>query len=172
MVNQGDWVKCARPALESHMARYESGRIEFAVLGVVKDPLNELRDLFAENIRTLRLMHEHENDGQTSNDQPDTISPHTRYGISQEMLDRVDLSSNDFRPSEEGVTRPTDIDERARKLIEEQATLKSSIQEAQDALDHNQEKSEGLRFDFGPALRKWILCQARSGVVETLLTVD
>ncbi|KAL8874128.1 MAG: hypothetical protein Q9174_000498 [Haloplaca sp. 1 TL-2023] len=48
-----EWVMQVAPEIESRMAQYEDGQIEFAILALVQEPLTNLVAALAENVRSI-----------------------------------------------------------------------------------------------------------------------
>ena len=156
------------------MARYGGDQIEFAILGLVQNPLEQSRDRLAQNIsslRTLRARRPNSSEVRTweRDGHPDTLlGPDPRYGIDQEMLDRIDQQqggSPNLRADEGTET----LEGTFQELTHAQKALRISVAEAQEADQEDEQKSEGRRFEYGPVLHAWVLFHARRGVIHQIL---
>ena len=168
-MNGKDWLQNARPILNDYMERHEGEHIHFNILGLVRDPICNLRQALAENICCLQTALTHSSSAETlANEKSWILGPSERYGIDHEMLHRVAPFSSFLGPGNER-ERTIPLISRIQDLKEAQTGLVVSIDEAQQARRQDEDKSDRRRFDFGPVLQTWIRLHARKGVIESLL---
>ncbi|KAL9026786.1 MAG: hypothetical protein Q9180_007425, partial [Flavoplaca navasiana] len=105
-IGNEDWVLQVAPEIETRMAQYEDGQIEFAILSLVREPLTKLVDALAENVKSItsirRRLQEMESDraglqpdstgGNELEEQSLILGPCEKYRLSQEAIDHAVLS--------------------------------------------------------------------------------
>ena len=157
------------------MARYGSDQIEFAILGLVRDPVHQLREKLAQNIRCLQKFSEQnlKNPGMRKwgfdCHQETLLGPDPRYGIDQNTLDCVDQHQGIGPESQAGANDGETFKILVQELSEAQRTLRMSVAEAQEADQQDEQKSDGRRFEYGPILHAWVLFHARKGAIHEIL---
>ncbi|KAL8673346.1 MAG: hypothetical protein Q9168_002225 [Polycauliona sp. 1 TL-2023] len=156
-----DWVLQVAPELETRMAQYEDGQIEFAVLSLVKEPLTKLVDALAENVKTITsirrriLALQADQDGHkpdmTESDeftgQDLVLGPCEQYRLSQEAIDRAVLS-----PADEQQLKCDDIvaiSASERQATAVQASIRASIRDEVKAIQTDDDRAASRRNDKG-----------------------
>jgi ubiquitin carboxyl-terminal hydrolase L5 len=172
-----------KPDLEARMAQYEDGRIEFAILSLVKDPLIGLRTELALNVKSLstvstRLdelapdwrtfsMFMSEEIGEFSD--ATLVGPSVDYSLSEADIFNATL------PSDVGIKLAVDtvwdILRYRSALASVQARLRTSIREEEESHHRDEEKVRERRHDYGPAIQTWITFQARKGALRDILVL-
>ncbi|KAL8683070.1 MAG: hypothetical protein Q9186_000980, partial [Xanthomendoza sp. 1 TL-2023] len=101
-----DWVLQVAPEIETRMAQYENGQIEFAILSLVQEPLTKMVAALAENVKSIAAVRQHLSklpkdveelqrgpmEVSILEEQDLVLGPCEQYELSQEVLDRAVLS--------------------------------------------------------------------------------
>lgn len=160
------------------MAEYEEDQIEFSILSVAKDPLVELEDKLAVNVKCLEAV----NCWLASREEAEEICPRPESPVSllENTILGPDSSFNLTRNRIDGAIIPPEREvqyarasaEELRQhqywLSNEQRELRASILEEQQSHRADDDYAAGRRFDYGPAVRAWIRFLARKRVIESL----
>ncbi|KAJ5767930.1 hypothetical protein N7533_000513 [Penicillium manginii] len=165
---QEDWLELARPNILDRMAAYEEEQIEFSILGLVRDPLPDLTQELAVNIRSLevinkRLMAYGATDADSSpvSSQPlealqeTLLGPDPFYGLTRFMIDEAVIP--------EGLSEEQSLScllEKQDKLRKAQPGLRGRVREEQQAQDADDDHATGRRYDYGPAIQAVAIGQA------------
>ncbi|KAI4165058.1 MAG: hypothetical protein LQ342_001335 [Letrouitia transgressa] len=155
-----DWTSLAAPEIQSRMAQYEEGQIEFAVLSLVKDPISNLLAALAENINSGAVILSHLDNLNTAWMDEVTlplecealrarfmVKSHEHYGIDQvETNPAVETDSFLKELCAQDVPQ---LVKKLQRLVEDQATLKSSIKTEKEANRLEEEQATSRRNDQG-----------------------
>lgn len=162
------------------MTAYEEGQIEFSILGLVRDPLPDLREQLAINVRSLEIINERlTNRG--PNDKVDlgtgtvslealqetVLGPEGSLGLTRAMIDEA-VVPKEFS-EEQSLSSLARSQEELRKA---QIEVRGRVREEQQAQDADQEHATGRRYDYGPAVRGWLRCLARKEQLKKMLGED
>jgi ubiquitin carboxyl-terminal hydrolase L5 len=175
-LGDGDWLGQVKPEIEHRMAMAKEGQFEFAIMGLVKDPLLYHLDALSKNVNHIQVVSAH----------LDKIDPQWREIQAEELQgDNLLLGSDagfgldnhmiDQRAVENEVQRRLDTDPvqdlvaYLQELFHLQLDLKFRIKEEQEAAISDEQMAADRRHDYGPAVRAWISFHARRGLVKELL---
>ncbi|KAL8656222.1 MAG: hypothetical protein Q9226_002735 [Calogaya cf. arnoldii] len=153
-----DWVLQVAPEIESRMAQYEDGQIEFAILSLVKEPLIKLVADLAENVnslcsirqRLLRIHSDREPNLTVRNgvvEQDLVLGPSEQYRLSQEAIDEAALS-----PEHEKLLKSDDvvaISAVVQQLATAQTSIRASIRDEIKAIQADDDRAASRRNDKG-----------------------
>ncbi|EDP53179.1 ubiquitin C-terminal hydrolase 37 [Aspergillus fumigatus A1163] len=167
-----------RPNILTRMAEYEEDQIEFSILSVAKDPLVELEDKLAINVKCLEAV----NRWLASREQAEGTcrGPENPVSLLENTILGPDSSFNLTRHRIDAVTIPPEREVQYAKasaeelrqhrywLSNEQRELRASILEEQQSHWADDNYATGRRYDYGPAVRAWIRFLARKRVIESL----
>ncbi|KAI9827640.1 MAG: hypothetical protein M1819_006929 [Sarea resinae] len=172
-----DWLSLVKPELEARMAAYESDQIEFGLLGLVGDPLLTLSSKLAVNVKTINAVHERLDIvvpewkdfvvDQDAAAEGVIIGPDLIFGLTQEALDKAVLPT----AIQDVLSEPSSsllIDLR-RKLITEQVGLRVNIMEEMQSQRLDEERAAHRRYDYGPAIQRWLQMLSQKGVLKDLV---
>lgn len=180
VIEDQDWVFQAKPEIEDRMAQYEEGQIEFAILGLVKEPLSGFISDLARNVKSLgeitkRLdsLKPDWRDFIESSSNVDHVltenvvtGPDSIYELTHELIERSQLP----QPLENVFLHDaTDIMEFREKLVLEQTGLRASIIEEQQSNRSDQERAVSRRHDYGPAVEALVEILARKAVLKDMV---
>ncbi|KAJ5548652.1 hypothetical protein N7513_005886 [Penicillium frequentans] len=165
--SEDDWLELARPNIAERMAAYEEEQIEFSMLGVVRDPLHDLIQQLAVNVRGLEILNAQLTspatpvlpDAMLSELTETVLGPDPSYGLSREDIDAAGISeiaSSEFA---------TEL----RRLRDVQRQLRGRIREEQQIQRSDEDHATGRRYDYGPAVRTWLRFLARKHMLAELL---
>ncbi|KAJ5537939.1 hypothetical protein N7494_007418 [Penicillium frequentans] len=165
--SEDDWLELARPNIAERMAAYEEEQIEFSMLGVVRDPLHDLIQQLAVNVRGLEILNAQLTspatpvlpDAMLSELTETVLGPDPSYGLSREDIDAAgisEISSSEFA---------TEL----RRLRDMQRQLRGRIREEQQIQRSDEDHATGRRYDYGPAVRTWLRFLARKHMLAELL---
>lgn len=160
-----DWLDQAKPHIEARMAQYEEGQIEFAILGLVRDPLVDLIPRLAENIKSIS--------GLTS--RLDSIKPDWRdfetasfqdqssgllttvdssYGLTPDIIHQANLPTNVDQLCESEIVQ--DIITKRQQLVTDQARLRLLVRDEQQSNWSDEERAAARRCDYGAMMQKFV----------------
>ena len=174
-----DWIRQVKPQIESRMAEYEEGHIEFSILSLVKEPLSGLLSDLAQNAKSLSALSNSELASEESfisaiNPAFDEIRlvselnlclPDAAFGVTRDMIDQAVIL-----PGVQDAIRSQDISiitQLWKELTIAQASLKTSIGEERLSNQLDQERAEGRRWDYGPAVHDLVSFLARKRFFRT-----
>ncbi|KAJ5110752.1 hypothetical protein N7532_001287 [Penicillium argentinense] len=174
-----DWLELAKPDILKRMAAYEQEQIEFSILGLVRDPLPDLQQELAINIRSLEIITDRltnhpsplvshlAEQATTLKETESSFGPDTSLGLTRAMIDAALAPDNSLSQYREA-SLPA--------LIQHQETLRSAqrdlrlrLREEQQMQQADDEHAKGRRYDYGPAVRTWLRCLARKQQLAELL---
>lgn len=157
-----DWVLQVAPEIETRMAQYEDGQIEFAILSLVKEPLIKLVAALAENVKSITSIRRHLlqiqfDRGELQPDSPDgnekgeqdllLLGPSERYRLSQKAIDQAVLS-----PEHEQQLKSNDVVATSavvQQLSTAQTSMRASIRDEIKAIQADDDRATSRRNDKG-----------------------
>jgi ubiquitin carboxyl-terminal hydrolase L5 len=171
--SEDDWLKLAMPNIIDRMAAYTEDSIEFSILGVVRDPLSDLVQHLAVNVRSLELINERllaqgdglregEANSEALNDI--VIGPEASLGLT-----RADIELAIASESILGCQDAAKLRQYQQQLSQAQFGLRGRIREQQQAQREDEDHATGRRYDYGPAIRTWLRFLARKQLLAELL---
>lgn len=158
------------------MAAYAEGDIEFSILGLVRDPLPDLIQEMASNIRSLEIINERLMSQQdpastteaTQSEMRETVlGPDPSLGLTPADIDAAVIS--EARQTEYRESSPTQVRQYQHELMQAQMELRGRIREEQQAHRADEDHATGRRYDYGPAIRTWLRFLARKQLLPELL---
>lgn len=158
------------------MAAYAEGDIEFSILGLVRDPLPDLIQQLASNVRSLEIINERlmsqqgpaSNTEATLTEMTETIlGPDPSLGLTRTDIDTAVIS--EATQAEYRESSPTQLRQHQHELSQAQMDLRGRIREEQQAHRADEDYATGRRYDYGPAIRTWLRCLARKHLLPELL---
>ncbi|PGG97003.1 ubiquitin carboxyl-terminal hydrolase L5 [Blastomyces parvus] len=173
------WLDLAKPEILSRMAEYEEGQIEFSILGLVKDPLIDLKAQLATNIKCIATIDERLSTLGASlpaSDDPATATAIDGNGngirhdpfinIAREEVERADVPE-DLKTKYVSATQDELITYREELLIAQKDT-RMMITEEEQSHRADEDYAAARRHDYGPAVHTWVSLLARKKVIEGL----
>ena len=156
-----DWVLQVAPEIETRMAQYEDGQIEFAILSLVKEPLIKLVAVLAENVKSITSIRRHllQIQSDRGEPQPDSLDgnelvpqdlllgPSEQYRLSEEAIDQAVLS-----PEIEQQLKSDDLVSMSaviQKLSTAQTSIRASIRDEISAIQADDDRAASRRNDKG-----------------------
>lgn len=172
----GDWLTVATPILQSRMAQYEEGQIEFNLMSIVQDPVVRDRADLAENIKVLQTIDtkldelspgwQELDDGETKKET--LVEASELYGFTQSCIDNVKLPPS--RPEEiRGFDCPIKLMQLRRETISQQAGIRASVRDEMESASADAEKASHQRHDYGSFVRSWLGALAEEEALQPLL---
>ncbi|KAJ5667946.1 uncharacterized protein N7477_006516 [Penicillium maclennaniae] len=171
--SEDDWLKLAMPNIIDRMAAYTEDSIEFSILGVVRDPLSDLVQQLAVNVRSLKVIQDRllaqegsalEREASLAALNETVLGPEASLGLTQADIEAAITSV--------GIQMCQDSEQLRRyqqELSQAQVGLRGRIQEQQQAQREDEDHATGRRYDYGPAIRKWLRFLARKQLLAELL---
>ena len=151
------------------MAAYEEDQIEFSILGLVRDPLPDLIQQLAANVRRLEILNErllsHSEMGAELNET--VLGPDASYGLGRADIDAAVIPESD--QAEYQASTIEQLQQHQGALQERQRELRARIREEQQAQRADEDHATGRRYDYGPAVRTWLRFLARKQLLAELL---
>ncbi|EEH23385.2 hypothetical protein PABG_05596 [Paracoccidioides brasiliensis Pb03] len=175
------WLDLAKPEILSRMAEYEEDQIEFSILGLVKDPLIDLKTQLAENIKCIFAI-----DNQLStlglsslddatatavkgNNANGNGNRHDSFiNITQEEMERAGFPE-DLRTKYKSAT-PEELTSYREELVSAQKGIRILISEEQQSQRADEDYAAARRHDYGPAVHTWVRLLARKKVIQGLVS--
>lgn len=170
-----DWLDLVKPNILTRMAEYEEDQIEFSILSVAKDPLVDLIDKLAANVRCLEIIQEHINAHEGAGSKHEMVAaalennalgPDRSYSLTRDCIDKAAIAAD-----QEEKYRSCTMDElgqHLQQLSEAQHKLRATIKEEQQSHQADDDYAFGRRYDYGPAVRLWTRILARRRMLERL----
>ncbi|RDH27634.1 ubiquitin carboxyl-terminal hydrolase [Aspergillus welwitschiae] len=173
-----DWLSLVKPDIRTRMEAYEEDQIEFSILSVARDPLPELVDQLATNVKSLEIIQErlssiHESSIDLESTLADSVSENTilgpdeSYTLTRETIDQVTVHKTQER--EYQTCSVEELVHHRQRLGHAQQDLRAAIREEQQSQQVDEDYAEGRRYDYGPAIRTWLRFLARKRLIEDLL---
>ncbi|CAI7575981.1 unnamed protein product [Penicillium glandicola] len=167
---EDDWLELVKPNLLDRMAAYEEEEIEFSILGLVRDPLPDLINDLAVNVRTLEILNQRAISLCPSSDtlalDETVLGPDPSLSLTREEIDAAVI------PQETLDDYQTCSDEKLQKYQQtismDQRELRIRIREEQQSHRSDDEYAAGRRFDYGPAVRTWLRRLAQKQQLQEL----
>ncbi|OQE00803.1 hypothetical protein PENVUL_c046G10033 [Penicillium vulpinum] len=168
--SEHDWLELVKPNLLDRMAAYEEEEIEFSILGLVRDPLPDLINDLAINVRTLEILNQRATSIHPSSDalalDETVLGPDPSLSLTREEIDAAVI------PQETLDDYQTCSDEKLqayqRTISRGQRELRVRIREEQQSHWSDDEYAAGRRFDYGPAVRTWLRRLAQKQQLQEL----
>ncbi|KAI4174823.1 MAG: hypothetical protein LQ343_002061 [Gyalolechia ehrenbergii] len=154
-----DWVRQVAPEIESRMAQYEEGQIEFAIMSLVREPLADLVTALAENVMSINVLSqrlgqvkpgwedflsERTGDGKAAGDET-IIGPCEHYQLYAETIDQAEPSP--VLQTRLKSDRVTELLTAREELVTAQAGLRASIRDETKAFRTDNERAASRRND-------------------------
>jgi ubiquitin carboxyl-terminal hydrolase L5 len=173
--SEGDWLELAMPNIIDRMAAYTEDSIEFSILGVVRDPLSDLIQQLAVNVRSLEVINERllsQGEGSPEREanlealKETVLGPEPALGLTRADIEAavVPDSIQDCQDSSSEQLR-----QHQQELSQAQIGLRGRIREQQQAQRADEDHATGRRYDYGPAIRTWLRFLARKQLLAELL---
>ncbi|KAI4111350.1 MAG: hypothetical protein LQ339_000549 [Xanthoria mediterranea] len=160
-IAEDDWVLQVAPEIETRMAQYEDGQIEFAILSLVREPLIKLVAVLAENVKSITSIRRHllQIQSDRGEPQPDSLDandlvpqdlllgPSEQYRLSQEAIDQAVLS-----PQTEQQLKGDDLVAMSavmQQLSTAQTSIRASIRDEISAIQADDDRAASRRNDKG-----------------------
>ncbi|MCJ1378071.1 hypothetical protein MMC17_001167 [Xylographa soralifera] len=183
-VDSEDWLNLVKPDLEARMAAYEDGQIEFAILGLVKDPIINLVHDLASNIKGIQALEARLDEANTdwrssasTGIETEGISENTLLGPDMHFqIDKAAIESATILPEVQcklssGNTSNADFLDSRRELALKQTNLRVAIKEEQASDYHDEDRAAARRHDYGPAIKTWTEFLARKRILYDLFDI-
>ncbi|KAL8810127.1 MAG: hypothetical protein Q9223_003786 [Gallowayella weberi] len=156
-----DWVLQVAPEIETRMAQYEDGQIEFAILSLVQEPLTKLVAALAENVKSIAAVRQqlakHANEVEelqqgsievnTQEGQNLVLGPCEQYKLSQEVLERAVLNPQFEQQLENADASELLIVE--KELVAAQGSIRVSTMDELKAIEADNDRAASRRNDKG-----------------------
>ncbi|KAL9605931.1 MAG: hypothetical protein Q9179_000908 [Wetmoreana sp. 5 TL-2023] len=169
------------PEIESRMAQYEDGQIEFAILALVKEPLTTLVAALAENVKSITSASQRlgqlksdwkysladPSHGDGLGEQDVILGPCEQYRLDQEAIDRAMLGAV-FKVQLE-TKETSDLLALRQELITAQAGLRASIRDEAMTVQADNQKAASRRNDKGVLAKGLLQVLERMGKSRSAL---
>lgn len=173
--SEDDWLDLVRPNLLDRMAAYEEDQIEFSILGLVRDPLPDLVQQLAVNVRSLEMIHERLlSDGDTTaaattitHFEGTVIGPEPSLALTRAVIDAAEIPEETVK--EYRSCSSSQLQEHRQRLSQSQGELRCRVREEQQSQRADDDHATGRRYDYGPAVRTWLRFLARKQVLAELI---
>lgn len=171
-----NWLDLVKPDILARMAEYEEDRIEFSILGLVRDPVPDLIKELALNVKCLRKVNERLGGIEKVGSDPslDTttlehviLGPDLSFRLTQDDINQATIPESKLEEYE-----TCTLDELAahrQKLITSQQEIRESITEELQFHRADDDHAARRRHDYGPAVQLWVRMLARKNIIEDLI---
>lgn len=154
------------------MAEYEGDQIEFSILSLVRDPLLDFIGKLAANVKCLRIANERlhvigTTSPETTDREATLVGPDPSYGLTQEELDQATPTAEEVEALQS--CSADELLQQKQRLSKAQQELRMAIREEQQSHQADDNYAIGLRYDYGPAVERWVRLLARKKKIKTLL---
>ncbi|KAL4783959.1 hypothetical protein BJX76DRAFT_328626 [Aspergillus varians] len=176
--SDGDWLDLVKPNIRARMEEYEEDQIEFSVLSLVRDPLPDLVNQLAVNIKQLQTIERaiSSREREATGVGPRAMAPlpeNTLLGtdVSYEVTENT-ISEAAVPAGKEEEYLGCQMDELVQQRIDlsrAQLELRATIRDEQQSQRADDDYAAGRRYDYGPAVRTWLRLLARKRVIEDLI---
>ena len=168
--SEDDWLELVRPNLQDRMAAYEEEEIEFSILGLVRDPLPDLINDLAVNVRTLEILNQRATSLYSSTNTLDldetVLGPDPSLSLTREEIDAAVVPQETLDEYE--MCSDEKLHEYRQKTSRSQRELRIRIREEQQSHWSDDAYAAGRRFDYGPAIRTWLRRLAQKEQLQEL----
>ncbi|EKV16751.1 Ubiquitin Carboxy-terminal hydrolase 37 [Penicillium digitatum PHI26] len=168
--SEDDWLELIKPNLLDRMAAYEEEEIEFSILGLVRDPLPDLINDLAVNVRKLEILNQRVTSLCQSSDtlvlDETVLGPDASLSLTREAIDAAAIPQetlDDYQTCSE-----KKLQEYQQTICRNQQGLRARIREEQQSHRSDDEYAAGRRFDYGPAVRTWLRRLAQKQQLQEL----
>nr|POE93272.1 putative ubiquitin carboxyl-terminal hydrolase ubh-4 [Quercus suber] len=169
------WMHIAQPALISRMAQYEGAEIQFNLMAVVHDPLENDREALLKNIRTIRTYDQKLNE--TCEVWRVLKGAETGCNTIVHASPELEISESDINAAT-SLCRTRDSIEQAElsdlvnsraELVLQQSVLRAAVRDAMEASRSDIEKADRRRRDYTGVVRRWLHGLADVGALSELM---
>lgn len=175
---ESDWLDLVKPNIEARMDKYG---IEFSILSLVRDPLPDLVNRLAVNIKQLQAIERainpqkpelgcDESSASEPLDENTLLGPDESYGVTEEAFNKAAMPVGEAEKYS-GFTAD-ELSKHRTELSRAQLDLRTAIREEQQSQRADEEYAEGRRYDYGPAIRTWLRFLARKRIIEDLIPIS
>jgi len=163
------------PNIIDRMTAYTEDSIEFSILGVVRDPLSDLVQQLAVNVRSLEIINERllpQGGGAPGGDanlealNEMVIGPEPSLGLTRADIEAAVVPESLQMCQGWSSER---LRQHQQELSQAQSGLLGRIREQQQAQRADEDHATGRRYDYGPAIRTWLRFLARKQLLAELL---
>ncbi|GKZ29683.1 hypothetical protein AbraIFM66950_006085 [Aspergillus brasiliensis] len=177
-VSDDDWLNLVKPDIQTRMEAYEEDHIEFSILSVARDPLPELVDQLAANVKSLEIVQGRLSSAQEisvdlgstladSMHENTILGPDESYTLTRKVIDQVTIHETQER--EYQTCSVEELIQHWQTLGRAQQNLRAAIREEQQSQQADEDYAEGRRYDYGPVIRTWLRFLAQKRLIENLL---
>lgn len=174
-VTSDEWLGRVKQNVKACMGPCEDGRIEFAMLSLVREPLLRHVQSLSSNIKAIQTISTHldllRHDGHNcaprlhdSTSGSTLIGPDTGYEIDEECIDNAVIN-----PTINHLIQAGDVvglRTCRQQYVMDQIALRATVQEEQENKWHDQVKAMEKLHEYGSALRLWLEFHARQRVLS------
>jgi ubiquitin carboxyl-terminal hydrolase L5 len=168
--SEDDWLELVKPNLLDRMAAYEEEEIEFSILGLVRDPLPDLINDLAVNVRSLEILNQRATSLCPSSDtlalDETVLGPEPSLSLTREEIDAAVIPVETLEDYQ--TCSDEKLQEYQQTISRSQRELRTRIREEQQSHRSDDEYAAGRRFDYGPAVRTWLRRLAQKQQLQEL----
>nr|POE99329.1 putative ubiquitin carboxyl-terminal hydrolase ubh-4 [Quercus suber] len=169
------WMHIAQPALMDRMAKYEGTEIQFNLMAIVHDPLENDRAALLNNIRTLRAYDQKLDE--TYEDWRALEGTETGCNTIVHISPELNISESDINAASSLCKSRDAIDqaellnlvESRAEIIRQQAVLRAAVRDGLEASRSDLEKADRRRRDYTGVVRGWLHGLAEQAAISELL---
>lgn len=168
-----DWMHVITPIIQEQMNGFAEGGLEYSLLGVVADPVENARKELARNIRRIRMLHRRLDEVNPEwksflTDQTGAGDADVVCDVTNEMIDAAQAQPEDEEAQNESC--PDRLSRIREQLIKEQQGIRATVFMAMDSSADEEREARERRHDYGPVIRTWLTMLAeKEGLVRELI---
>lgn len=170
-----DWLSIAQPALQSRIAQYAAGAIEFNLMAVVHDPMVACVEALAANVKAFRAVEEKllalVEDWREMLDSEEgdiTAGPDLTLGLSNVDIERAEMTQKDADAIAE-VEELTQLLDLRKVIVLQQCGLRRACRDEMECVQSDAAKAMSRRHDYSQFTRDWLGALADQEMLGALL---
>ncbi|KAI9788708.1 MAG: hypothetical protein M1835_002140 [Candelina submexicana] len=177
----GDWLYLVKPFIESCISKYEEGQIQFSLLALVHDPILDLYQSLAANMKAVQGLSSRLEEVQpdwkgfvatTAGDEASVehnliVCANPDFGVDQAAVDDATMDTI----TQESIRSScfSSLMTTRQKLIDQQADLRASISAEEVLSKTDKQRAADRRHDYGPLIQRWLRLLIQNGSLKALV---
>lgn len=172
-----NWLDLAKPNILTRMLDYEEGQIEFSILSLVRDPIHSLTEKLAVNVKCLQIVNDCLHSSRRAStreaslsdvvDSDTVLGPDESLNLSEDVIEQAAIPVDQREMFQ--TWSPEQLLEHEQKLSISQKELRTEIRDEQQSRLADEEYALRRRFDYGPAVRSWLLFLQQKKIIGALI---
>ncbi|KAI9717421.1 MAG: hypothetical protein M1812_004773 [Candelaria pacifica] len=176
-----DWLDLVKPFIETCIAKYEEGHIQFSLLALVKDPIIDLSRSLARTGQVAQALFSRldevqpdwrnfvatPTDDEASVEDMVMVCVSPQFGVDQAAIDNASIDARTLASLR--TSCPSSLMALRQELVYQQANLRASITAEEASFRADQQRAAERRHDYGPLIQRWLRLLVENGSLRTLV---